>query len=197
MKLHEILKVPPMTNTEAKILLSDENLGDAMYVGMMGGGHTVFRIDINHQMAFFCKDDNGPFCVFVVSATKICGIDGYLSRRIWTRSDMMQQGIASGLFAFIWKYLKGPIFSDEAQTPLGRALWASLSKRYPVKIMNTQTGEISHYDKINADQLYTLDDSESADFLLMLEKRKNPIIPKESTQDGILVPYRLFEEGDE
>lgn len=165
---------------------------------MMGGGFEVFKSGyVGKEIIFFCEDDKGILSSYVLLETTICGINGYIGRRSWTRIDQRRKGIGSDLFVFIHKYLKKSIFTDEAQTPSSRALWASLSKRYSIKVLDTLTKEVySKSDRI--DDVYTDDPQKSADRLMMIEANQTSIIPERSEElNRLLTPYRLFEKGDE
>lgn len=198
MRLSEILKIPKMTEKESKIPLSQEKINNAVEVDIMGGGYQVFKCSYaDSQIAFFCKDEKGPVSIYVLIPVDIKNISGYLIQRNWTRLDMRKKGIASDLFVCIHKLLKKHILSDEAQTPDSQALWKSLSKRYDVKALNTRAGEIFKFDNNLIDTVYTLNDKKSADYLLIIEKANETILPEKSIDiKRMLTPYRLFEEGD-
>lgn len=198
MKLSEILKIPQMTEFEAKIPLSQKQLENAERVGVMGGGLSVYRCQFaEDEIAFFCGDARGPISIYILLPTTICSIGGYLGRRSWTRIDKRQQGIGSDLFVFIHGFLKKPIFTDDAQTPSSQGLWKSLSKRYAIKVINTSTGQIQPRSEVPGDVIYTLDAARSADYLMMIEAKAVSVIPEASNKlKQLLTPYRLFGDGD-
>ena len=196
MKLDEILRVTSLTNDEASVKLSPAQINGAENLGVMAHNFSVFRVDAEGLIIFLLKDLKDKIIgQFAFQPAEICGIVGYISRRAYIVPSESNKGYGSDFYMFARKYLKSVIFSDEKQTPSSIALWASLSKRFDVKVLNTRTGKVD--SKKDAQKIYTNDPDNSADYLLMLEAPKESVFPEQKIKVfSILTPHALFEEGD-
>jgi hypothetical protein len=202
MKLNEILRVASLSDLESKIKLSQEQINNAKSLGFMAHSFEVFEIngEVGGLKVFYAKKEENIIGQLALEKTEICKISGYICRRSYIIPSEEKKGYGSDFYVFIRKYLKSPMFamfSDESQTPDGINLWKSLSKRFDVKVLNIQTGEIKSRKDVNDDIIYTNDADKSADFMLMIESAKAFAIPTQSYIKGsILTPYALFEDGD-
>lgn len=186
-----------MTNYEASIKLSQDQINRAQSLGIMAHHFSVFRVrgQVKGLIIFFIKDLKDKIIgQFAFQQAEICGISGYISRRAYIIPAKSNRGYGTDFYMFARKYLKAIIFSDEKQTPAGIALWKSLGKRFDLKVLNTLSGEIC---PANAQDIYTNIADNSADYLLMLESQKVSAFPEEKIEMfSILTPHALFEEGD-
>lgn len=198
MKLTEILKVQPLQKSEAAVKLSPQEIKDAHKIGIMAHGFTVFRV--RHEIAgliiFFISDRSDNIIgQMAVQHAKMCNISGYIVRRSFIVPGESNKGYGSDFYVFVRQHLKATIFSDEMQSPEGIALWKSLGKRFSVKVLNTQTGDI--HSTQEADTIYTNNPDDSADYLLMLEAPKKSNFPEQCSEaQNFLTPYALFAAGD-
>jgi hypothetical protein len=192
-KLSEILKVDPIE--DSLLLLPDEVIALANDVSTLNSKR-VFRIFYDGVECFFTLENNNIESYICLQPVNFHHLNGHIIKRIFVPNNLRNKGIASNLLVIAKKLLMTPIFSDELHTPLAKALWDSISKKLPVKVINTQTGEIFGREKISNEVIYTQSVKNSADYLLMLETHSTTIVESAGKfPHTILEPIHLFSEG--
>jgi hypothetical protein len=201
MKLNEILRVASLSDMESRVKLSQEQIDSAKNIGRMAHDFEVFEVngEVSGLKVFFIKKEGNMIGQLALQKIELCKILGYLCKRSYIIPLEAKKGYGSDFYVFIRNYLKSPmfaLFSDESQSPAGINLWKSLSKRFDVKVLNTQTGEIKSRKDISDDIIYTDEADKSGDFILMIESKKTSIIPEHASMNNVITSYALFEEGD-
>ena len=193
MKLAEICKTPALNNSET---FPKIDWSSAKHIGSMTGDLNIFELKEDNLIYFLCKKNNVDIGYYAMQEISICKLKGFIIKRSFIIKSERNKGYGSDLFKFIKAFLNATIFSDEYQTDDSQLLWKSLSKRFQVKVLKTQTGEIFNKSEINVNILYTLDDKSSADYLMFVENFIS-IVAEQSKHSNITLPeYRFFENGD-
>lgn len=189
MKLKEILLIPAIQDGELK--LPDNIISGAVPISKLRGKlvyATVFQ-----DLHWFFTIENNIESYICLQQVNDGHLRGFICRRIFVPVDLRGNGIGPNLFVIALKHVKAAIYSDEHQTILAQKIWLTLSKKYPVSVVNTETGELEPY----SDSVYTDNPTTSADKLLLIRQHFPSLIETHGAfLFHTLEPLHIFNSGD-
>ncbi len=190
MLLHEIINVPQHHQTRFNV--NDFDFSSKSVVCHAKDNIPVYKItchsDQHLTMFAMLNDDQviacviGYFWTFPKNNTEY-----FMIKDVYTDPSKQKQGYGTSLYQCLLNKLQIKLWSDNEQTPAGRALWSTLSKLTKIKVLDMQDGQIYDRSQINDEQIY-VNNPEQHRYVFVTEsitpKYGDPMIG-----DGIITPY--------
>jgi hypothetical protein len=198
MKLHEIVKIPPIADHGIKFSNIDMDHGP---VAFKVDGHPVYQHqEVGGTSGLFALKIDGVDAAYVVHGymTLHGSTYPYLTRAV-TATQFKGKGYAMKIIVQLRNLYNQPMLSDEQLTPDGIDMWKRLAAVLPVKVYDFTNGTTLPITDVADSDLYTDATHNKHVFIIeQLSALHNNQTTTSRVHEGIITPYSyIMLEGDD